>query len=310
MLLVCASLALGACNKLSNGDVITQTRNIDHPFQIIEMRDNVDVTLRHSNAENAAGTIIITTGENLIDNINTEIEEVKLHVTHNGINDSVVFNKLVIKNDNGWNFIRPYDYQLEATIYYDTLFELIFNSNANIVTDTLRGYNFWTDFTSYEDSVQITTDSLISNLHINIVGGSGKFKVLANCYRLMTQYEHGTSDISLYGQAVRAETNAGYDCHGIIDGFDMEASSYHTVNNHGTNKIYGRAFNSFIARNDNIGHVYYVRYQKPGKIIHWGHFEDGHWVENDTVDTTYTPPLSVIRRGVYSDSISSIHERP
>ena len=309
LLLACASVVFGSCNKFSNGDVTTQTRQTE-TFQIVEMCDNVDVTLKHCDAQNPAGTIIITTGENLIDNIGTEIEEIRISVTHNGVNDTLVFNKLVITNDNNLNFLRPYDYTLETTVYYDSLFELIFNSNATIITDTLRGYNYWTNFNNQSDTTIITADSLRPNILLSVIGGSGDFTVLTNCFRLMTNYIHGTSNLILKGHAVRAETYGDYDCHGVIDGFDMEADSYHMVTALGTNKIIARAFNQIIAQNDNIGHVYYVRYSKPGKIIHWGHHEGGHWVDNDTIDTLYSCPLSVTKRGVYKDSITSVHDRP
>lgn len=311
VLLVCTSVVLGSCNKFSNGDTTTfPPRQLDAPFQIIEMRDDIDVVLKHSDAANPAGTVIITTGENLIDGISTEIEPVTSVTTHNGITDSIIFNKLVLRNNNTLGFLRPYDYTLEMTVYYDTLFELIFNSNGVVTTDTLRGYNHWTNFSSLNDTALNTVDSLTANLLIEIQGGSGNFTVLTNCFRLMTHYQHGTSDLTISGKVVRAETNGDYDSHGIIDGFDLEASSYHLVNGYGTNIIIAKAFNQIIARNENIGHIYYVRYSKPGKVIHWGHFENGHWIQNDTVDTLYWCPLNVTKRGAYMDSITSIRSRP
>lgn len=302
ILLVCAIVAFGSCNKFSNGDVKTTERHIE-PFQIVEMCDNVNVSLKHCNPDTSAGTIYIRTGENLIEHIGTEIEKVKIGVPHNGATDTLTFNKLIISNNNSLNFLRPYDYTLEMTVYYDTLFELIFNSNATITTDTLRGYNLWTNFTN-------TSDSLKSNLLLDVFGGSGDFTVLTNCYRLMTQYQHGTSNITLRGHAMRAETNGDYDCHGIIDGFDLEAHVYHQINSHGTNKIIARAFNQIIALNDNIGHIYYVTYVKPGKVIHWGHLDSTGWINNDTVDTVYFCPQSITTTGAYKDSITAITERP
>ena len=311
-LLAFASVLLASCNKFSNGEVKTfPPRFLDEPFQIIEMNDNVDVRLRHSNADTAAGTIVITTGENLYENITTEIEKVKKSTSHNGFTDTVSYNKLVIRNDNTLDFLRPYDYPLETTVYYDTLLELILNSNANLVTDTLRGYYSWTHFTAM-DSLSVTAfDSMAPNLNIRIYGGAGNFNVLTNCYRLVTHYQHGTSNLTLQGQVVRAETFGDYDCHGVIDGFDLEANLYHQVTNFGTNMILVRAFSQIVARNENIGHIYYVKYRKKAKTIIWGHWEDGHhWVPNDTIDSLFYCPQSITKLGVYRDSITSIKDRP
>ena len=272
------------------------------------MYDNVDVKLRHSNADTIGGTIVITTGENLYENITTEITEIKKNVSHNGVTDSLVFNKLIVRNENTLDFLRPYDYPLEMTIYYDTLIELVFNSNGNIITDTLRGYNYWTDFSTSDGG---TFDALKSNLTIRVHGGSGNFDVLTNCFRLMTHYQYGTSKLTLRGQAVRAETYGDYDCHGVIDGYDLEAISYHQVTSLGTNMIIARAFHQIIARNENIGHVYYVKYTKQGTYTHGGyHDENGHWHSAYLADTTYKCPASVTKRGAYRDNITSTYDRP
>lgn len=310
-LLACASFMLVSCHKFSNGEVKTfPPRLLNEQFQIIEMHDNVDVKLRHSTADTAAGTILITTGENLYENITTQIEEMKKSSTHNGITDTLSFNKLVIRNENTLDYLRPYNYPLEMTIYYDTLLELIFNSNGSVTTDTLRGYNHWSNFTSSDSLSLISTDSLTANLYLTVYGGSGDFDILANCYRLATHYQHGTSNLTLHGQATRAETYGDYDCHGIIDGFDLEAQLYHQVTSLGTNKIIVRSFDQIIARNENIGHIYYIRYYKKKETLIHGHMEEGHWIAAHIIDSVYSCPQSLIRQGVYRDSITSIYDMP
>lgn len=305
-LLVCISVVFGSCNKFSNGVENTWTRTLDKPFQIVEMRDNVNVTLKHCDVDNPTGSISITTGENLIDDIGTEVEEMKIAPTDT-IHDTLYLNKLVISNNNTLSFLRPYDYKLEMTVYYDTLFELIFHSNANITTDTIRGYDYLTDFSDNDDTSHTVYEPK-ANLLLEINGGSGDFHVLTNCYRLMTQYIHGTSNLFLHGKVERAETYGDYDCHGVIDGRDLEAYSYHMINLYGTNKVYAKAFKQIIARNENIGHIYYLRYNKPGIVTYYGHFDDqGHYIPPHTGDTVYSCPLSVIRRGAYKDSITSIY---
>lgn len=287
MLLVCISLLCFSCKKFSNGDVTERTFQLEQPFQIVEMRNDVNVTLTHCDANNPAGKIVIKTGENLIDNISHDIEEMEITVGHDGITENLTLNKLIIRNDNTLGFLRPYDYTVDMTVYYDTLLKLIFNSNATLTTDTLRGYNLWTEFSG--------NDSLTSNLHLDINGGSGDFHVTAKCYLLRTKYLHGTSNLYLYGYAERAETSGYEDSHGIIDGKNLEADIYHTVNYRGTNTVIAKAFNHVNATNDNIGRIYYVKFSKTKQVIIPPHQdEDGHWIPADTIpDSTFYCPLSL-----------------
>ena len=302
VLLACISLSFFSCKKFSNGDTITQSRQMDKPFQIIEMRDNVNVTLKHCDPNNPAGKVVITTGENLIDNISTDIEQLKQPVAHDNVIDTLNLNKLIIRNGNTLDFLRPYDYTLEMTVYYDSLLKLIFNSNATITTDTLRGYNFWTDFSSDDDTLSTTSYSLMPNLLLDIDGGSGEFTVFTNCYRLLTQQLHGTANIHFCGYAERAETYGGSDSHGIIDGQHLEANVYHTVHYAGTNTVIAKAFNQINVKNENIGRVFYVKFNKTKQVIIPPHMEDGHWVLADTVpDSTFHCPL---RLNINGDNVA------
>jgi hypothetical protein len=309
LLLACISLLCFSCKKFSNGDVTERQYLLDSPFQVIELCDNVNVTLKHSDAANPAGKVIVKTGENLIDRITTEIEEQSIEVDTDHGTDALSFNKLVIRNENTLDFLRPYDYTLDMTVYYDTLLKIFFNSNGIINTDTLRGYNYLTDFSDENDS---TTYSLEPNLLLEINGGSGEFTVLTNCYRLITKYEQGTSNITIKGQVERAETYGDYECHGIINGIDLEADLYHRVIFYGTNTIYAKAFRQIIARNENIGRIFYARYPKPGKVYHWGHYDPASgWIQTDTVDTVYFCPVNVYKSGLWSENIfDTIISRP
>lgn len=295
MLLACISLLCFSCKKFSNGDITEKQYVLESPFQTIELCDNVNVTLKHSDAINPAGKVIIKTGENLIDHITTEIEE----------------GKLVIKNENTLDFLRPYDYTLDMTVYYDTLLKLVFNSNGTITTDTLRGYNYLTDFSSGDEG-QSSYDSLVPNLLLEINGGSGEFTVLTNCYRLITKYSQGTSNITIKGRVERAETYGEYECHGIINSIDLEANLYHRVNYYGTNTVYAKAFRRIIAKNENIGRIFYARYPRPGKVIHWGHYNpEGGWIQTDTIDTVFFCPVSIVKSGLNSENIlDTVISRP
>ncbi len=312
LLLACISLLCFSCKKFSNGDVTERQYIVDSPFQVIELCDNVNVTLKHSDATNPAGKVIVKTGENLIDRITTEIEEQAIEVDTEHGTDTLSFNKLVIRNENTLDFLRPYDYTLDMTVYYDTLLKIFFNSNGIINTDTLRGYNYLTDFSTESDSVPGTVYSLAPNLLLEIEGGSGEFTVLTNCYRLITKYAQGTSNINIKGLVERAETYGAYECHGIINGIDLEANLYHRVIYYGTNTVYAKAFRRIIARNDNIGRIFYARYPKPGKVIHWGYYDPTiGWIQTDTIDTVYFCPVSVLRSGLKPENIfDTIISRP
>ena len=284
ILLACVSLLLCSCDKFSNGDVVEKEYVLDKPFQVIEMCDNVNVTLKHCDASHRAGFIHIKTGENLIDRITTGIEE---YVNED---DDAKFNKLVIRNENTLDFLRPYDYTLEMTVYYDTIFTLIFNSNATITTDTLKGYNYPSSFTT-NDSIQY--DSLVPNLFLEVNDGSGDFTVLMNCCKMRTKYINGTGTINLKGYTLGTIIIGDYNCHGIIDGKDLE-SYWLAVNYAGTNTAIVKTFDELHIYNHNIGRVFYIRYYKQKKKIHYSHIgPDGHWVPNDTIDTVYYCPLKL-----------------
>lgn len=312
LLLACISLLCFSCKKFSNGDVTERRKFVESPFQVIELCDNVNVTLKHANVAYPAGTVIIKTGENLIDGITAEIEEQTIDVKNENGTETLSFNKLVIRNENTLDFLRPYDYTLETTVYYDTLLKIFFNSNGIITTDTLRGYEYLTDFSTENDSVPSSIYSLAPNLLIEIVGGSGEFTVLTNCYRLITKYAQGTSNINIKGLVERAETFGDYECHGIINGIDLEANLYHRVIYYGTNTVYAKAFRRIIAKNDNIGRIFYARYAKPGKVIHWGHDDPvAGWIPTDTIDTVFFCPLSVIPSGQRPENImDTVISRP
>jgi hypothetical protein len=312
LLLACISLLCFSCKKFSNGDVTERQYIVDSPFQVIELCDNVNVKLKHSDAANPAGKVIVKTGENLIDLITTKIEEQAIEVDSDYGTDTLFFNKLVIRNENTLDFLRPYDYTLDMTVYYDTLLKIFFNSNGIITTDTLRGYEYLTDFSTDNDSVPGTFFSLAPNLLLEIEGGSGELTVLTNCYRLITKYAQGTSNINVKGLVERAETFGDYESHGIINGIDLEANLYHRVIYYGTNTVYAKAFRRIIAKNDNIGRIFYARYAKPGKVIQWGHDDPvAGWIPTDTIDTVFFCPLNVNSSGQRPENIlDTIISRP
>ena len=261
--LACISLFC-ACNKspFSNGEVFEYERTIDQPFQIVELNDNLDVTLQHCDDSHPAGTIFIRIGENLIDKIETEIEE----RTINEVDTiSLAMKALVIRDNNTLGFLRPYDYTREMTIYYDSLLQITLNSNANCIqTDTLRGYSIVTQFTNDDTTWYEPSSTLI----LQVDGGSGNFHVLTNCYKLITKYIHGTSNIDVKGKATLAFTFADYDCHGIIDNKFLD-THIHYITTNGTNIIKSKSYHLLDIKNKNIGKVHYLKYWTTEEELVW-----------------------------------------
>ena len=290
ILLACINLLLCSCNKFSIGNIKEEPLPSVDSFQVIEIRDDIDVILKHCTTATAAGTISLKTGENLFEGIHAVTEE---HLDTEG-GDTLKFTKLVITNDNAYNNFRPHSHTPQMTIYYDTLYKLIFHSNApNVRTDTLRGYNILTHFTN--DTIE--WDSLAPNLAIEIEGGSGTFNVLTNCYKLITKYIHGTSTLNIKGKAMVASAYADYDCHGIINSKELFTHIYY-ITTYSTNIVKTQAYHLLDIKNGNIGEVHYLKYFTQ-KVEHF-------W--NDTLHQ----PDSIIKTLVHPEVIhyDSIPNQP
>lgn len=286
ILLACISLLLGSCNKFSIGDIIEETRPPVEPFQVVEIRDDINVSLRHSNADTLAGTVRIRTGANLIDDILAQTEE---HLEIDG-KDTLRYTKLVISNDNSVSYLRPYNHTPQMTVWYDTLYKIIFHSNGLIRTDTLRGYSFPTHFSS--DSLE--WDSLAPNLLLEVEGGSGNFNVLTNCYKLIAKYIHGTSTLNIKGKATLASTYADYDCHGVINSKDLNTHIYY-ITTYSTNIIKTRAYHLLDIKNGNVGEVHYLKYFTQKELHLWN--DTLH--QTDTVIQTIISPEIIRYNGEY-----------
>ena len=285
-LLACIG-AFYSCHKFTIEDDKMTIRTVGGPFQVIEFCDDVNVKLLHCDADHPAGEVHIKAGENLIDNISCEIQK-----TDDIIGEDTLY-KLVIRNENTANFLHSYNYSVDMTVYYDSLYHLIFNSNArNIITDTLKGHNYLTHFT--QDTIE--WDSLAPNLLIEIAGGSGNFNVLTNCYKLDTKYFHGTSDLSIKGKTLIASTYADYDCHGIIDTKKL-SSNIHYVTSYSTNTIKVKVHHQLDVNNGNIGIVQYLRYRTTRELHIWN--DSLH--QMDTVIQQILCPEVIRYNGEYID---------
>lgn len=254
------SLLLSSCGKdvfFSNGPTIDEDRSVEGIFQVLEMYDNVDVKLIQRNGQGDPGCtpIHVQTGENLMPNIHTEIHG----------------DTLTIRNDNILNWMRPYDYPLSVTVYYDSIYKIVFNSNGNLQTDTILGVS------------SATKDEALSTVRLSIEGGSGNIDLNVNCRRLHINYEFGTACLTAKGDARIAYTSTSYNSHGPIDALGLE-TNIHYIYAYGTNDIKAKAFHEIHARNKNNGSIYYLKYigERWSYQIH--DFEDVHCPEVVTLD--------------------------
>lgn len=279
ILLVWASAVFGSCSKniFSNGNLTERYETIAEPFLNIEVNDDVNVTLRRCDNDHAAGTIRIETGENLIDDIFAIVQKDVIK----GRKDSIT-NRLVIHNNNSFNYLRPYDCPVDMTVWYDSIYTIFFNSNGVVRTaDPIDGITFF-DTIPIDSITRI--DSIICKyvLEVQVLGGSGELHLLLNDPLLYTDYMGGTSSIYAKGYSKFAQTQAKYECHGIINYKELVTRNHH-VYNHGTNKIFVNVFSGLKAANYNNGEIYYLRY--------------------DTTTYDYIPPLPTHQWGTW-DSIT------
>ncbi len=167
-MLACCMLASCAKAPLTNGDPVTQDRPITQPFSKIDMHDNIDVTL----VKSTDGTqhVEVTSGENVIDNIVTEVKG----------------DTLVIANENALDWIRSYDCPFDVTIYYNSIGSINYYSVGSLTST---------------DSITGAGDDSGTWFYLNIFEGSGDIDLGINCRDLRVNYKYGTSEVKLHGRA-------------------------------------------------------------------------------------------------------------
>ncbi len=249
-LLACASLLLCSCNKFSNGDTVTQKREINGHFHTLILNDDVDVTLRHSTYDTVAGSCWITAGDHLIDQIRIE----------NPMHDTVIDNQtqhipsydtVLISNDNTLNWLRPYDTRLHILLYYDknSLGKIIFNTNGEFYSDALQGV-YQTDII---DSVTIQRP----HLSVDIIGGSSDIHLTTETQLLHLNYYYGTASLDLQGEVSSyMELNLKQNSHGPVNGRKLWVDHVN-IHHSGTGRIITTAkiINASINNNGEV--VYY-----------------------------------------------------
>ena len=182
VLYILASLLVTSCSKVdslfNNGEPITVQREVDQVFHSISMYNNVNVKLVHDNHPH----LELTCPENLIEKVTTVVED--------GV--------LTVKNENDYNWLRSYDYSIDLTIYYDSISTINYASVGDLFsTDTIRGYGKREIDTTESGFHTLWTRSF----YININEGCGKIDLAVKCNVIKTDFNNGTSEVTLRGLA-------------------------------------------------------------------------------------------------------------
>lgn len=210
--------SLTSCKKapLSIGKIVTETRELSD-FKEVYLNNDISLTLVRSDT----CYITITTGENIIGNITTEI------------NNEV----LTISNTSTLNWIRTYDFELHATLYYKDIRNFTFSSSGTL--DTRNQYN-----------------DTIGSYKFTIDGGSGDIDVsIKHCKDLYIKYKYGTSRMNLHGRG-NGYLKITKRSYGILDARNLEMQSV-DVDNMSPGDCYIWATQSINAEIYSLGDIYY-----------------------------------------------------
>lgn len=152
-----------SCKKvpLTIGKTVVEERTLK-PFNTLIVNNDINLTL----VRDDSCFIEIKAGENIIGNILSEV------------NDSI----LTLRNDNKVNWIRTYDYRIDATLHFTDIRKLTFGACGELRTKN--------QFNAENRHYEIVVD-----------GGSGDiFMEFNNCENLKVNYLDGTSQLNLSGE--------------------------------------------------------------------------------------------------------------
>lgn len=210
-----------SCKKapLSVGKTVTQTRELPY-FHEVSLNDDISLSLVRSDT----CYIEITAGENIIDNITTNV---------NG-------STLTIRNTNTLDFIRTFDYEIHATLYYKNISDFIYASTGDV--DSRNQYNI------NDDAYRI--------YRFEIAGGSGNVNLIVNdCNYFYLVYQHGTADVNLRGSNNRF-LRVFKRSYGNFNARNFKAQKVDIMSN-STGDCYIWATDTINAEIINLGDIYY-----------------------------------------------------
>ena len=229
------SLLIASCSKMdqlfNNGEPITEQRNLGQRFNTISMHNNVNVRLVRDNHPH----LELTCPKNLIEKVTTEIDG----------------DTLFIKNQNDYNWLRSYDYDIDLTVYYDSLREIKYAAIGDLLcTDSITGIGELTI-----DSTEFGIDTLWNrSFYLNINEGCGNIDLTFKCNVVKNQFDNGTSEVTLRG--ISGYTEIIMRSYGVVHAEKLE-SNFVRVQSHSTNDAYVWAKTGLRVWLYSIGNVYY-----------------------------------------------------
>ena len=229
------SLTLASCTKMdalfNNGEPVTEQRNVEHRFSVISMYNNVNVKL----VRDSHPRLELTCPKNLIEKVTTEIEG----------------DTLFIKNENEYNWLRSYDYDIDLTVYYDSLQTINFASIGDLsCAEPLMCVGEQTI-----DSTELGVDTVwIKAFYLNINEGCGNINLDFDCGVLKTHFGNGTSEVTLSGEANYTEIITR--SYGVVHAENLN-SNFVRVQSESTNDTYVLARTKLTVWLYSIGNVYY-----------------------------------------------------
>jgi len=209
---------LTSCKKvpLTIGKTIVQNRQLVK-FDRLTVKDDINVILVRSDS----CWIEVSAGENIIDNITTEVS--------GGV--------LTIRNENALNWIRTYDYRIDVTLYFNDIREITYSSCGELKTkNQFNAENGAYLMTVYESSGDV-------------------YMEINDCDAFYLNYEYGTSQINLFGKD-NDTIDIYKKSYGLVhaESFDAECV---TINNKSTGDCWVKACRSIYSHIENLGNVYY-----------------------------------------------------
>ena len=255
VLYILVSLMLTSCSKVdalfSNGEPVTEERELDHRFIAISMYNNVNVTLKQSSHPH----LELTCPENLIEKVTTEIEG----------------DTLYIKNENDYNWLRSYDYSIDLTVYYDSLRQIDYASIGSLTCaegDSIKGVgirqtnNVIIIDTTFNAGTILSIDTTIytefiypKTFFININEGCGDIDLNLKCDVVKNDFINGTSCVTLRGKVNYTVINMR--SYGVVHAENLY-SNIVRVKSESTNDAYVRFASNLYASIFSIGNVYYI----------------------------------------------------
>lgn len=138
---------LFACSKddgsacfTSVGNIVTDERVFDLPFNCIELNDNATLTIKQDSIFSAK----VSGGNNLIESYTT----------------TIVGNSLVIENKTNCNFLRDLDTPFNVTVSMPDIDSILFNGYGNIYTEGMF----------MVDTFKLVTTNGVGNIFLNMTG--------------------------------------------------------------------------------------------------------------------------------------------